>query len=157
MATGLGALGGPLHGGASLGAEAMLAAAAGPRDAAGVVGGYAASSRAVCDLLINRARSLVFATALPPAVACAALAALAILRGPEGDDRRRRLFANINQFTIGLRALGLPAEGRSAIVPVVLGTPERALAISAGLRQHGFVIQHRNLGHARHDTLAAGS
>jgi citrate synthase len=39
VATGLGALGGPLHGGASLGAEAMLAAAAGPRDAAGVVGG----------------------------------------------------------------------------------------------------------------------
>ena len=38
VATGLGALGGPLHGGASLGAEAMLAAAAGPRDAAGVVG-----------------------------------------------------------------------------------------------------------------------
>jgi citrate synthase len=38
VATGLGALGGPLHGGASLGAEAMLAAAAGPRDAPGVVG-----------------------------------------------------------------------------------------------------------------------
>ena len=38
VATGLGALGGPLHGGASLGAEAMLAAAGGPRDAAGVVG-----------------------------------------------------------------------------------------------------------------------
>jgi|HubBroStandDraft_6_1064221.scaffolds.fasta_scaffold93720_3 citrate synthase len=39
VATGLGALGGPLHGGASLGAEAMLAAAAGPQDAPGVVGG----------------------------------------------------------------------------------------------------------------------
>ncbi|HEY2489076.1 MAG TPA: citrate synthase [Streptosporangiaceae bacterium] len=38
VATGLGALGGPLHGGASLGAEAMLAAAGGPRDAPGVVG-----------------------------------------------------------------------------------------------------------------------
>ena len=58
--------------------------------AAGVAGAYVAASRAVCDLLVNRARTLVFSTALPPALACAALESMRILAGPEGDERRAR-------------------------------------------------------------------
>ena len=64
-----------------------------------------------------------------------------ILRGPEGDLRRARLFANVAHFAAGLRRLGLPAEAQSAIFPVVLGTPERALAASARLRRLGLLVK----------------
>ncbi len=57
----------------------------------GTAGAYVAASRAACDLLLNRARTLVYSTALPPALACAALASLRILAGPEGEERRARL------------------------------------------------------------------
>src|SRR5258705_5297439 len=64
----------------------------------GVAGAYAAASRAVCELLVNRARPLVFSTALPPALACAGLESLRILSGPEGDERRTRLWSTVRRF-----------------------------------------------------------
>jgi 8-amino-7-oxononanoate synthase len=99
--------------------------------AAGSFGAYAAGSRAVCALLVNRARSYVFTTALPPSVCRASLAALELLHAPE---RRARLWRNIERFAAGLRALDVPAEPRSAIFPVLLGAPERALEVAAALR-----------------------
>src|SRR5947208_2361022 len=92
----------------------------------GVAGAYVAASRAVCDLLLNRARPLIFSTALPPALACAARASLEILAGSEGDARRSRLWSNVRRFAAGLREAGLPAREDSAIFPVVTGTPDRA-------------------------------
>ena len=109
--------------------------------AAGVVGAHVAASRAVCDLLVNRARPLVFSTALPPAIACAASAALQLLAGPEGDERRAALWRNIARFAAGLRALGLPAAESSHIFPVVLGAPERALEAAAALRARGLLVK----------------
>ena len=105
--------------------------------AAGVLGAYVASDRSVCDLLINRARPLVFSTALPPAIACAALAAIELLSGPEGDARRERLWRHIARFARGLRALGFEGRESSPIFPVLLGTPERALAVAQRLRERG--------------------
>src|SRR4051812_38324699 len=107
----------------------------------GVAGAYAAASRAVCELLVNRARPLIFSTALPPALACAALTSLRILAGPEGDERRAALHARVRRFAAGLRAAGVDAREDSAIFSVVLGPPERALSAAARLREQGILAK----------------
>jgi len=115
--------------------------------ALGVAGAYVAASRAVCELLVNRARPLVFSTALPPALACAALAALEIARGAEGDERRARLFRNIRRF-----AAGLGTRADSPIFPVILGDPDRALRAADRLRELGILAKP-----IRPPTVAAGT
>jgi 8-amino-7-oxononanoate synthase len=102
--------------------------------AAGAYGGYLCASRNICELVRNRARSFVFSTGLPPGTVAAAAEALAIIR----DDAARvaRPLALAQRFTA---ALGLkPAE--SAIVPLVLGANEAALAASETLRRAGFLV-----------------
>ncbi len=102
--------------------------------AVGSYGGYCCASRAVVDLLKTRARSLVYSTALPPASAAAAAAALDIIAAEPALARaplaRARLFT---------RTTGLP-EAQSAIVPVVLGSAEAALDVSARLEADGFLV-----------------
>ena len=107
----------------------------------GIAGAYVASSRAVCELLVNRARPLIFSTALPPALACAALTALRILAGPEGDERRACLSSSVQRFAAGLRSLGIAARDDSPIFPVVLGSPERAVDAAARLRSEGILAK----------------
>ena len=109
--------------------------------AVGVLGAYVVCSRACRDLLVNRARSLVFSTALPPAIAEAALVALALLSGAEGEARRARLRRSIERFASGLRKLGLPASGATPIFPIVLGAPEQALRAAAALRAKGLYVR----------------
>lgn len=109
--------------------------------ALGVAGAYVAASRAVCDLLVNRARPLVFSTALPPALACAALRSLQIAVGPEGDARRARLWSHIRRFVAGLAALGHGARADSPIVPLILGEPDTAVRVAARLRELGYLAK----------------
>ena len=59
--------------------------------AAGVSGGYVACSRAWADVMVNSARSLIYSTAPPPALAAAALAAVEVIRSGEGKELRRRV------------------------------------------------------------------
>jgi 8-amino-7-oxononanoate synthase len=127
---------------AQLGLSARVDARVGTLSkAAGALGAWVAGPRALRDLLVNKARPLIFSTALPPALAHAALCAVRILRGPEGDERRAHLWRLIGRFAEGLRALGVAAEARSPIFPVVLGAPERALAAAAALRARGLLIK----------------
>ena len=107
--------------------------------ALGAFGAYAATSRAVADLLVNRARSVVFSTTLPPALCEAVVVAVELLE--TDPELRPRLWRNIRRFVDGLRRLGFAAEPRSAIVPVILGTPERALRASAFLRERGLLVK----------------
>jgi 8-amino-7-oxononanoate synthase len=102
--------------------------------AAGSYGGYLCASRPVCDLVRNRAQSLVFSTGLPPGAVAAAAEALAIIR----DDPARvaRPLELARRFTA---ALGLP-PAESAIVPLVVGTNRKALAAGAALREAGFLV-----------------
>ncbi len=120
--------------------------------AAGVCGAYVAATRACCELLLNRARPLIFSTALPPALPHAALTALHILSGPEGDALRARLRRSVERFAVGLRALGLRAESATPIFPVVLGAPQAALAAAAQLRKRGILVKA-----IRPPTVPAGS
>jgi 8-amino-7-oxononanoate synthase len=100
----------------------------------GSYGGYLAASRPVIEYLKSRARSFVYTTALPPASAGAALAALDILeREPE---RRARPLMLARRFA---RATGLPTA-QSCIVPLIVGGAERALRLSADLEADGFLV-----------------
>jgi len=102
--------------------------------ALGSYGGYLAASAPVIEFLKSRARSFVYTTALPPASAGAALAALDILeREPE---RRARPLMLARRFA---RAAGLP-PAESSIVPLVVGDAERALRLSAELEANGFLV-----------------
>ena len=58
--------------------------------ALGTYGAFVATTPALAQLLWNRARSLVFSTALPPMVAAATLAAMAIVRGADGEAASSR-------------------------------------------------------------------
>ena len=103
----------------------------------GALGGFVAASRDAVDLLINRARSYIFSTALPPADAAAALAALRMLRSADGDALVRRLASLVGQLSdAGLAAPDHP----SPIVPVVLGTEQAAMDASARLLDAGLWV-----------------
>jgi 8-amino-7-oxononanoate synthase len=105
----------------------------------GCVGAYVTGSQPVLSLLVHRARSLVFSTSLPPALCWAAKAAVELCA--LDDARRARLWANIRFFAEGLRALGFDAHPRSAIFPVVVGTPEAAVEASRKLRAGGVLAK----------------
>ncbi|MCJ2112156.1 aminotransferase class I/II-fold pyridoxal phosphate-dependent enzyme [Methylobacterium sp. E-025] len=100
----------------------------------GSYGGYLCASQAVIDLLISRARSFVYTTGLPPASAAAALEALAILEAE--PERGAKPLALARRFTA---RLGLP-EAESAVVPVMVGEAQAALARSAALEAQGFLV-----------------
>jgi 7-keto-8-aminopelargonate synthetase-like enzyme len=103
----------------------------------GSLGGFAAASRDVVDLLVNRARSYIFSTAASPADAAAALAALGVLRSAEGAALTARLAALVDRFSeAGLVAPGHP----SPIIPVVLGSEQVALRASAALLEQGLWV-----------------
>jgi 8-amino-7-oxononanoate synthase len=97
----------------------------------GSLGGFAACSAAVADLLVNAARPSIFTTALSPADTAAALAALRVVRSPEGETLVARLRGHVDRL-----APGHP----SPIVPVVLGDEERAVAAAAQLLDAGLFV-----------------
>ena len=104
--------------------------------AVGGLGGYIAGSRALIELLINRARSFIFTTGLPPATLAAATAALNVIRS--SPELRHRLLSHAKRLKIALVKLGfdlLPSE--TQILPVVLGSPQRAVQVAEGLFSEG--------------------
>jgi 8-amino-7-oxononanoate synthase len=97
----------------------------------GALGGFAAASTRVADLLVNAARSAIFTTALAPADAAAALAGLRVFASPEGDRLRARLRSHVDRL-----APGHP----SPIVPIVLGDEDRAVAAADHLLGLGLLV-----------------
>lgn len=107
--------------------------------ALGAAGGFVAGSAPLVDWLTNRARSYVFSTAAPPALAAAALAALEVVR--DEPARRTALLAAAAALRERLRALGWSTlDSASQIVPVVVGQPEPTMALSARLRERGLLV-----------------
>jgi 8-amino-7-oxononanoate synthase len=112
--------------------------------AAGVAGAFVAAHRTVIDWLVQSARSYIYTTASPPAVAHAVTASLALMFGDEGERRRAALRARIAQLRTGL-ACGLPpqwqlAASSTAIQPLIVGKNEAALALSAALEAQGLWV-----------------
>ena len=104
--------------------------------AVGGLGGYIAGSRALIELLINRARGFIFTTGLPPATLAAANAALDIIRS--SPELQPRLFAHAKRLKTALIDLGytlLPTE--TQILPVILESPQRATRVAEALFTEG--------------------
>jgi 8-amino-7-oxononanoate synthase len=107
--------------------------------ALGVFGAFVAGSEELIETLVQKARTYIYTTALPPAVAEATRAALCIARAEQW--RRDKLNALVRQFVDGARGLGLRLSGSSTpIQPVVLGSAERVLAASRALRRQGILV-----------------
>lgn len=101
----------------------------------GGYGAFVAAADEVVEWLWNRARSLVFSTGLPPAVSAAARAALAIIKGQEGEMLRSKVAANRDR----LRELGLSCA--SHIVPWLVGADSAAVTLSRSLEGEGLFVQ----------------
>ncbi len=107
--------------------------------ALGSVGGFVAGSSKLIEWLIQRARPYVFSTATPAAMVAAALAALQIVH--DEPHRRRGLLQQAEQLRAALVADGWDI-GRSTtqIIPLMLGTPQRASELSQRLRHRGWLV-----------------
>jgi 8-amino-7-oxononanoate synthase len=117
--------------------------------AAGVAGAFVAAHRTVIDWLVQSARAYIYTTASPPAVAHAVRASLRLIRGDEGERRRRHLAELVAAFRRGVPdVLGdlLSARGwqlaasQTAIQPLIVGSSEDALAMSAALESQGLWV-----------------
>ena len=97
----------------------------------GSVGGFLAADQHLIDLCVNTARSFIFTTANSPAEVAAAHAALTIYCSQEGADLRARLRVNVD-----LLRPGHP----SPILPVLLGSEERAMEVSHALLDQGLLV-----------------
>ncbi len=98
--------------------------------AAGLAGGYLAASRDWVDLMTNRARSFIYSTSPPPALAHAAIEALDLIRSEEGVELRKKLRHNIS----------LLADSPTPIIPNVLGSNGDALSAASQLEEAGFLV-----------------
>lgn len=102
----------------------------------GSQGGFVAGSQELIDTLINKARAFIFTTGLSPVCVAAAQAALSLIQeDPKPRERVQALSAKLRE---GLKALGFDLLGsESQIVPVLLGSPEAALACAGHLWEVG--------------------
>ncbi|NQX88828.1 MAG: 8-amino-7-oxononanoate synthase, partial [Halioglobus sp.] len=107
--------------------------------ALGTAGAFVAGSVSLIEGLIQCSRNYIYTTALPPAVAAATLEALSLLS--EEKWRRDKLRQLVARFRAGAAHLGLPlAVSDSPIQPLLIGDPERAVALSDALARRGFLV-----------------
>lgn len=108
----------------------------------GAAGAFVAGSETLIEYLIQRARSWVFSTAPPPAIAAAAREALRILIAE--PERRQRVQANVARLMRGAEQLGIrlgpphaAQQGGVPILPLLIGEAERTMALSRALFERG--------------------
>jgi 8-amino-7-oxononanoate synthase len=107
--------------------------------ALGTAGAFVAGSELLIEALIQQARTYIYTTALPPAIAAASLEYLRLLQ--EESWRREHLAQLINRFRLGAGQLDLPLmPSASAIQPLLVGDAGMALNLSEQLRQRGLLI-----------------
>jgi len=100
--------------------------------AAGLSGGFIVAKSAWVDLLVNRARSFIYSTAPPPALAHAACVSLALIRSDEGRALREQLRNNLDALS--------DTHAGTPILPYILGANDAALAASRCLEDKGYMV-----------------
>jgi glycine C-acetyltransferase len=121
--------------------------------ALGSFGAYVAASEDIVDYLVNRARSFIFSTSLPPSVLAASIAAFDLVDSAEGALLREQLTANVALFRNGLCSAGFDTMGsETQIVPVFVGEPQLVMEFSRFLLDEGIFVQG-----IRPPTVPAGS
>jgi glycine C-acetyltransferase len=119
----------------------------------GSFGAYAATSGIIREYLINKARSFIFSTSLPPAVLAASLAAIDVADSPEGAQLRDKLAANVELFKDRLLSHGFDIMGsETQIVPIFVGPAKATMEFSQELLEQGLFVQG-----IRPPTVPAGS
>ncbi|UHD16752.1 8-amino-7-oxononanoate synthase [Thiocapsa bogorovii] len=117
----------------------------------GTFGAFVAGPETLIETLIQRARSYIYTTATPPALAEATRTSLALAR--REDWRREHLQALITRFRAGANQLGLPlSESPTPIQPLIAGSSHQALAWAAQLESRGILV-----GAIRPPTVPEGS
>jgi glycine C-acetyltransferase len=108
--------------------------------AIGAMGGYVAGSQRLRELLIHRARPLLFSTSHPPSVAATCIAALDVLL--DEPERIERLWENARYFKESLKALGFnTGQSETPITPVIVGKGALAMKLSDRLFEEGVFAQ----------------
>jgi glycine C-acetyltransferase len=108
--------------------------------AMGGFGAYVAASAALRELLINRCRSFIFTTSLPPGVMAMGVAALDLIKYE--PERRRVLRDNCARVRDGLARLGYSlGDSRSQILPLMIGDADECMRLSDRLLDHGVFAQ----------------
>lgn len=121
--------------------------------ALGSFGAYIAASREIVDYLVNRARSFIFSTALPPAVLAASLAALDLVDSEEGARLRKRVADNTDLFRSALQEAGFSTmASETQIIPLFVGDAGPTMEFSQQLLAEGIFVQG-----IRPPTVPAGS
>ncbi|GBE00217.1 8-amino-7-oxononanoate synthase [bacterium BMS3Abin07] len=101
----------------------------------GSYGAFVAADKGTVDYLINRSRSLIFSTALPPAVIASAKAAIELIMSDHG--RADLLNSNVNKFHKGLEAIRVnKANSSTQIIPLLFESVDAASDLSAFLEMH---------------------
>lgn len=117
----------------------------------GTAGAFVAGSETLIETLIQYARTYIYTTSMPPAVAAATLASLKLIQ--RENWRRDKLNSLIAQFRQGCEQLGLELmDSPTPIQPIMIGEADKAMAISAALEQQGIFISA-----IRPPTVPAGS
>ncbi len=107
--------------------------------ALGSLGGFISGPETVIEYLRNTARTLFYSTALPPSVCAAARCALRLLA--DEPQRLQTLRANIVYFQQGLKRIGIdPSAHPVPIIPIVVGSEDKALRLSEALGDRGLFI-----------------
>ncbi len=107
--------------------------------ALGTSGAFVAGDRPLIETLIQRSRNYIFTTAMPSAIAAATIASLNIARREEW--RRERISQLIMRFRNGINHLGFSlTNSLTAIQPIIIGEPERAVSMSRELEAQGFLV-----------------
>jgi 8-amino-7-oxononanoate synthase len=117
--------------------------------ALGASGGYICGSRALIELLVNRARSFIFSTAPVPAAAAAAIAAIQFIQSSEGEKRQRHLWARGAEFQSQITNHKSQIPG--AIIPIIIGGESKAVAAATKLREQSIFVPA-----IRYPTVARG-
>ena len=106
--------------------------------AIGSMGGFVCGSQLFIEYLLNKARTFIYTTGLPPSVCGASLGALEVM---EQETSRDKLWDNAKKIRVGLKALGYDIpRGAGPILPVMVGENEEALRMSKRLLEEGILI-----------------